>query len=143
MSCTESSPDRFTWTPPPWEPPLAGTELEHLLGCLDRLRATFFWKVSGLDHAGIQVRIGTSSLSLASLVAHVSAVEDDTTTTRLAGASIGEPGQSIWDGGAGHRWPQPARARGRRRGTHPQPEATAPRPGRGVRARHRTRRPAS
>jgi hypothetical protein len=28
----------------PWEPPLAGTELEHLVGALDRLRTTFRWK---------------------------------------------------------------------------------------------------
>ena len=26
---------------PPWEPPLAGTEADHLLGALDRLRYTF------------------------------------------------------------------------------------------------------
>jgi hypothetical protein len=28
-------------TDTPWEPPLAGTELEHLVGALDRLRTTF------------------------------------------------------------------------------------------------------
>jgi hypothetical protein len=27
-----------------WEPPLAGAEAEHLVGALDRLRATFRWK---------------------------------------------------------------------------------------------------
>jgi len=37
----------------PWEPPLAGTESEHLFGALDRLRATFRWKVDGLDAAGL------------------------------------------------------------------------------------------
>ena len=36
-------------TDPPWEPPLAGTEAEALAGALDRLRATFRWKVDGLD----------------------------------------------------------------------------------------------
>ena len=34
---------------PPWEPPLAGTETEHLLGSLNRLRTTFRWKADGLD----------------------------------------------------------------------------------------------
>ena len=28
----------------PWEPPFAGTELEHLVGALDRQRTTFRWK---------------------------------------------------------------------------------------------------
>ncbi len=28
----------------PWEPPLAGTEAEHLTGALDRLCTTFRWK---------------------------------------------------------------------------------------------------
>ncbi len=31
----------------PWEPPLAGTEVEQILGALDRLRATFRWKADG------------------------------------------------------------------------------------------------
>ena len=41
-----------TWTPPPWEPPLAGIEAEQLIGALDRMRATFRFKVDGLDAAG-------------------------------------------------------------------------------------------
>ena len=36
----------------PWEPPLAGTEVEQLLGALNRLRTTFRWKADGLDAAG-------------------------------------------------------------------------------------------
>ena len=36
----------------PWEPPLAGTEAEHLLGALDRLRTTFLWRADDLDAAG-------------------------------------------------------------------------------------------
>ena len=35
----------------PWEPPFSGTEAEHLLGALDRLRWTFRWKADGLDAA--------------------------------------------------------------------------------------------
>src|SRR5687768_15609999 len=41
----------------PWEPPLAGTEVEHLVGALNRLRTTFRWKADGLDAVGLQVRI--------------------------------------------------------------------------------------
>jgi hypothetical protein len=36
----------------PWEPPLAGTEAEHLVGALDRLRTTFRWKADDLDAPG-------------------------------------------------------------------------------------------
>ena len=35
----------------PWEPPFAGTEVEHLVGALDRLRTTFRWKADDLDAA--------------------------------------------------------------------------------------------
>src|ERR671935_200400 len=31
----------------PWEPPLAGSEAEHLAGAPDRLRTTFRWKADG------------------------------------------------------------------------------------------------
>jgi len=38
-----------TDTETPWEPPVAGTEVEHIVGALDRLRATFRWKADDLD----------------------------------------------------------------------------------------------
>ena len=38
----------------PWEPPRSGTEVEHLVGALDRLRTTFRWKADDLDGAGLQ-----------------------------------------------------------------------------------------
>jgi hypothetical protein len=44
-------------TDTPWEPPLAGTELEHLVGALDRLRTTFRWKVDDLDADWLRTRI--------------------------------------------------------------------------------------
>jgi hypothetical protein len=37
---------------PLWEPPLAGTEAEHLVGALDRLRVTFRWKAG--QHASLR-----------------------------------------------------------------------------------------
>jgi len=83
----------------PWEPPLAGTEIEHLVGMLDRLRTTFRWKSSGLDPAGLQARIGASSLTLGGLVKHLAAVEDHYFTTKLTGEPIGAPWDAIgWDG---------------------------------------------
>jgi hypothetical protein len=80
-----SSPDT------PWEPPLAGTEVEHLVGALDRLRTTFRWKADGLDEAGLRTCVGASSLTLGGLLKHLALVEDHSSTTRLSGAPIGEP----------------------------------------------------
>ncbi len=77
----------------PWEPPFAGTELEHLVGALDRLRTTFRWKADGLDPAGLQARVGVSSLTLGGLLKHLALVEDYTFTTKLRGDAPGAP----WD----------------------------------------------
>lgn len=88
----------MTNTDTPWEPPIAGTEVEHLIGALDRLRTTFRWKADDLDTAGLQTRIGASSLSLASLLKHLAFVEDYTFTTKLKGEPPGAPWKAeSWD----------------------------------------------
>ncbi|KAE8763136.1 DUF664 domain-containing protein [Georgenia thermotolerans] len=84
--------------PPPWEPPLAGTEVEHLLGALDRLRMTFRWKADGLDAAGLQARVGASALTLGGLLKHLAVVEDNLFTAKLRGERLGEPWATLWDG---------------------------------------------
>ena len=84
---------------PPWEPPLAGTEAEHLVGALHRLRATFRWKADDLDAAGLQTRVGASSLTLGGLLKHLAAVEDYHFTTKMSGEPIGAPWDATgWDG---------------------------------------------
>lgn len=83
----------------PWEPPLAGTEAEHLAGALDRLRTTFRWKADDLDAAGLQARIGASSLTLGGLLKHMAANEDYAFTTKLTGDPVGAPWDATgWDG---------------------------------------------
>jgi hypothetical protein len=77
------------WDPPPWEPPLAGTEVEHLVGALDRLRTTFRWKAGGLDRTGLHTRVGASSLTLGGLLKHLALVEDTYSGPKLDGAAIG------------------------------------------------------
>jgi hypothetical protein len=77
----------------PWEPPLAGTEVEHLVGALNRLRTTFRWKADDLDAAGLRTRIGSSSLTLGGLLKHLALIEDYAFTTKLSGKPIGPP----WD----------------------------------------------
>ena len=82
----------------PWEPPLAGTEIEQLLGALDRLRWTFRWKASGLDADGLRKGIGSSSLTLGALLKHLALVEDHTTTAKLTGEPLGSPWDpAAWD----------------------------------------------
>src|SRR3954453_16925656 len=86
----------------PWEPPLAGTEPEHLVGALDRLRTTFRWKADDLDAAGLRARIGPSSLTLGGLLKHLAAVEDSTLTVNLSGKPMGAPWDAAGsDGGDG------------------------------------------
>ena len=77
----------------PWEPPLAGTEVEHLTGALDRLRTTFRWKAGGLDAAGLQARVGASALTLGGLLKHLSRAEDEIFGPKLRGTPLGAP----WD----------------------------------------------
>jgi hypothetical protein len=93
-STASTAPDDV-WVPPPWEPPLAGTELEHLLGSLARLRATFRWKADGLDEAGLAQRLGPSTLTLGGLLLHLAICEDYIFTTKLRGEGFGEPWRSM------------------------------------------------
>jgi hypothetical protein len=83
----------------PWEPPLAGTEAEQLLGALDRMRTTFRWKADDLDAAGLQTRVGASSLTLGGLLKHLALNEDYMFTTKLTGKPLGAPWDGLgWDG---------------------------------------------
>ena len=84
--------------PDPWEPPLAGSEVEHLLASLDRLRATFHWKSRGLDAAGLSFRFPSSSLTLGGLLKHLARAEDEIFFSRLHGRPLPEPWASApWD----------------------------------------------
>ncbi|MEO7753424.1 MAG: DUF664 domain-containing protein [Terracoccus sp.] len=86
-------------TDTPWEPPMAGSETEQLLGALDRLRYTFRWKADGLDAAGLSTRLGPSSLTLGGLLKHLASQEDWNSTVKLTGEPLGEPWAGWgWDG---------------------------------------------
>jgi hypothetical protein len=78
-------------------PPLAGFEVEHLLGALDRQRWTFRWKADGLGTAGLELRVGASALTVGGLLKHLAAVEDLGSAWQLAGE------ESIWPTDSG-RW---------------------------------------
>lgn len=78
-------------TDTPWEPPLAGDELAHLTGMLERLRTTFRWKADGLTEAQLRATAGVSTLSLGGLLKHLAAVEATAFTWKLHGTSPGLP----------------------------------------------------
>jgi Protein of unknown function (DUF664) len=78
---------------PPWEPPFAGTEVAHLLGSLDRLRATFRWKADGLDRDGLRATMPSSTLTAAGLLKHLAVQEDYAAAVKIAG----RPLPSVWD----------------------------------------------
>ena len=77
----------------PWQPPFAGTETEHVLGALDRLRATFRWKADSLDAEQIHATVGRSTLSAGGLLKHLAVQEDYAAFVKIAG----EPMPPVWD----------------------------------------------
>src|SRR3954451_10377134 len=80
---------------PPWEPPMAAGEVEHIVGALERLRATFRWKADGLTTEQLRIRIGASALTIGGLLKHLAYAEDYMFTTKLRGDSPGEPWETI------------------------------------------------
>ena len=73
------------------EPPSTGTEIETLLGSLERQRATFWWKAADLDASGLSHRIGASALTLGRLLKHLAYMEDINFHRDLGGKSLPQP----------------------------------------------------
>lgn len=89
------------------ELPLAGTEIETLLGSLDRQRAIFAWKCGGLDAAGLQATVGVSTITLGGLLKHMALVEYDYFAYKLLGQAPGpgEPWGTVdWDADPDWEW---------------------------------------
>jgi Protein of unknown function (DUF664) len=63
--------------------PEAGDEASTLLGALDRIRATFAWKASGLSPGQMRTTLAPSTITLAGLLKHLAFVEDCYFTLRL------------------------------------------------------------
>ena len=70
------------------EPPAVGSEVDTLLGSLERQRATFAFKCAGLTTDQLQVTVGASSLTLGGLLAHLAHMEDLNFTGGLAGRDL-------------------------------------------------------
>jgi Protein of unknown function (DUF664) len=87
------------------EPPVAGTELDTLLGALERLRRYVAWKCGNLDSAGLRARLGPSTMTLGGLLKHLALVEDDVFSVKLHGQRRQPPWDSVdWDADPDWEW---------------------------------------
>jgi Protein of unknown function (DUF664) len=87
------------------DPPVAGTEVEHVLGSLERQRAIFAWKTGGLDAAGLRKPLPPSTMTLGGLVKHMAAVEDTHFARLLLAAPPGPPWDTVdWDADPDWDW---------------------------------------
>ena len=87
------------------EPPVAGSEIETLIGSLERQRRTFAWKCGGLDAAGLRATTAATSMTLGGLLKHMTLVEADYFTWKLLGRDPGAPWNSIdWDSDPDWEW---------------------------------------
>ncbi|GAA2310540.1 DinB family protein [Glycomyces scopariae] len=77
------------------EPPVGGDEAATLLGFLEFHRATFAWKVSGLDAAGLNTTVGASTMTLGGMMKHLALVEISWFAEDLFGRPMGEPWDSV------------------------------------------------
>ncbi|WP_235457070.1 mycothiol transferase [Streptomyces olivochromogenes] len=87
------------------EPPVEGSEIDTLIGSLERQRRTFAWKCEGLDAAGLAHRIPSSALTLGGLLKHLALVEDEYLTRRLTGRTLPPPWDAVdWDAEPDWEW---------------------------------------
>ncbi|WP_350281488.1 DinB family protein [Kribbella sp. HUAS MG21] len=87
------------------EPPIAGSEIDTLLGALERNRRTFAWKCGNLDAAGLNKQHPPSTVTLGGLLKHLALVEDEYFTGRLLGKELGAPWDTVdWDAFPDWEW---------------------------------------
>ncbi len=75
----------------PRYPPVVGDELTTLLGSLERQRATFAWKCTGVDADGMRARVGVSAITIGGLLKHMAFAEDFTFSYKVHGRDLPEP----------------------------------------------------
>ena len=73
------------------EPSMTAGEVEMLLFGLDRSRATFAWKVGGLDAAALNRPFPPSTMTLGGLIKHLALCEDSKVADFVTGEPIGAP----------------------------------------------------
>ncbi len=86
-------------------PPAAGTEVDTLIGSLERQRRTFAWKCGGLDSAGLRATTAATTMTLGGLLKHLALVEADYFTLRLQGDDPGPPWNAVnWEADPNWEW---------------------------------------
>jgi hypothetical protein len=86
-------------------PPVAGNELDTLLGALERQRGYVAWKCGNLDSAGLSARLEPSTMTLGGLLKHLALVEDDWFSVKLHGKDPHPPWNSVdWDADPDWDW---------------------------------------
>ena len=79
-------------------PPVAGTEVDTLIGSLERQRRTFRWKCGDLDEAGLRAKTAASSMTLGGLLKHLALIESIYFSLKLHGRDPGAPWNAVdWD----------------------------------------------
>jgi hypothetical protein len=87
------------------EPPVAGDELDTLLGSLERQRRFVAWKCGGLTPAGLRATLAPSTMTLGGLLKHLALVEDDMFSVKLHGQPPRPPWDTVdWDADPDWEW---------------------------------------
>lgn len=87
------------------EPPVAGNEIDTLVGSLERQRRIVAWKCGNLDAAGLNATLAPSSITLGGLLKHLALVEEDYFSRRLLGRPLGSPWtDGEWDTDPDWEW---------------------------------------
>ena len=87
------------------EPPVAGTEVETLLGALERQRGYLAWKCGNLNSTGLRATLGPSAVTLGGLLKHMALVEDDWFSVKLHGRDPHPPFDTAdWDADRDWEW---------------------------------------
>jgi len=87
------------------EPPPAGSELNTLLGALERQRGYVAWKCGTLNSAGLRATLGPSTMTLGGLLKHLAAVEDNTFSVKLHGRDPHPPWDTVdWKADPDWEW---------------------------------------
>jgi hypothetical protein len=85
--------------------PVAGNEVDSLLGALERNRRTFAWKCIGPSASGMRATLGPSSMTLGGLLKHLALVEDHSFSRGLLGHDLGAPWDGVdWDAQPDWEW---------------------------------------